>query len=161
VQQLSGPSGRAPAKKATATSAPAKKASAKKVPAKKAPAKKAPAKKAAPKKAPAKKSAAKKAAPKKKPAAKRAAPKKAPSTRRAASARARLGAAPPKLALDAPPTDPAVILGLREPITGDRLRRAWRAYAARHHPDAGGDAATFHRGRHAFEQLRLRIRRQH
>lgn len=149
--------GNEPARRAATT--PAKKAptkqAAKKAPAKKAPAKKAPAKKAAGRKAPAKKPA-KKAA--KKAPAKKAAKKIAPSDfprgaqRNEAEPELRL----PELA--APPTDPSEVLGLREPFTGTDLRRAWRAFAARHHPDQGGDAATFTRGRGAYDALRSRSR---
>ena len=118
------------AKKVPAKKVPAKKAN-KKVPAKKAPAKKVPAKKAA-KKASAKKAASKKAT-----------------------------AAQPTMGLPelpAPPTDPAVVLGLTEPFTAAQLRRAWRSHASRHHPDQGGDAATFARGRAAYEALLARTR---
>jgi hypothetical protein len=118
-------------------SSPAKKAAAKKVPAKKAPAKKAAAKKAAPKKAPAKKAAGKKAQAK----------KKAGPTAGAGSLKTL-----PEL-----PTDPWIILGLTEPCTLAELRRGWRAYASRHHPDQGGDAATFARGHAAYESLIQRL----
>jgi DnaJ-class molecular chaperone len=105
------------------------------------PAKKAPAKKAAAKKAPAKKAAAKKAP------AKKAAAKKARANAGAGSVRA----------LPAPPQDPYVVLGLSEPCTRADLRRCWRAYASRHHPDQGGDPATFARGRAAYEELIRRL----
>ena len=121
---------------------PAKKAAAKKVPAKKAAAKKAPAKKATAKKAPAKKATAKKAP------AKKAAPKKASRTRTSPTAGMRS-----QKALPAPPKDPWIILGLTEPCTRADLRRSWRAYASRHHPDQGGDAATFACGHAAYETL--------
>jgi hypothetical protein len=101
-------------------------------------AKKAPAKKAA-KKVPAKKAPAKKAA-------KKAAAKKAPAKKAA-----------PQKALPAPPTDPLAVLGLRVDFTRPQLRRAWRTYAAAHHPDQGGDAATFHRGLRAYEALLERV----
>lgn len=117
----------------------AKKASAKKAAAKKAAAKKAPAKKAA-------KKAAKKVAKK---AAKKSPAKKATKTS-ATAAKPAMAARP---ALSAPPTDPLVILGLKAPFTATQLRHAWRRYAARHHPDRGGDASTFVRGRAAFEAL--------
>jgi hypothetical protein len=120
---------------------PAKKVPAKKVPAKKAPAKKAPAKKAPAKKAPAKKANAKKAA------------KKA-TAKKATAAQPTMGL--PEL--PAPPTDPAVVLGLTEPFSAAQLRRAWRSHASRHHPDQGGDAATFARGRAAYEALLARTR---
>jgi len=138
---------KAPAKKAPAKKAPAKNAPAKKAPAKKAPAKKAPAKKAPAKKAPAKKAPAKKAPAKKAPA-KKAAPKKASRMRTSPTAGGRS-----QKALPAPPKDPWIILGLTQPCTRADLRRSWRAYAARHHPDQGGDAATFARGRAAYEAL--------
>jgi hypothetical protein len=135
-----------PATRSAAKKAPAKKAAAKKTPAKKAPAKKAPAKKAAAKKAPAKKAPAKKAGAKKAPAEKRARTKTSP-TAGTASVRA----------LPAPPKDPFVVLGLSEPCSRADLRRSWRAYAARHHPDQGGDAATFARGHAAYEELIRRL----
>ena len=116
---------KAPAKKAPGKKAAAKKAAAKKAPAKRAPAKKAPAKKAAARKAPAKKAPAKKATPR-----------------------------TPQRELTPAPTDPATILGLSQPVTFATVKRAWREYAARHHPDQGGDPATFVRGRTAYETLR-------
>ena len=122
-----------PAKK-TATTSVAKKA------VKKTPAKKAPAKKAV-KKVPAKKAAKK--SPAKKASAKKAAGTAGPGTT----------SAPKRPALAAPPTDPSTVLGLQPRFTLAELRRAWRDYAATHHPDIGGDAATFSRGRHAYEAL--------
>ena len=107
---------------------------------KKAPAKKAPAKKAV-KKAPAKK------------AVKKAAAKKA-AKKSAAKGATRNTSAPKRPALAAPPTDPLTVLGLQPHFTLAELRRAWRDHAATHHPDIGGDAATFSRGRHAYEALR-------
>jgi Histone H1-like nucleoprotein HC2 len=150
------PAKKAPAKKAPAKKAPAKKVPAKKAPAKKAPAKKAPAKKAAPKKAPAKKAPAKKAS------AKKAAGKKARGGERAADAASQMKTSPNTgaeslKALPEPPTDPWIILGLSEPCTLADLRRSWRAYASRHHPDQGGDAATFARGHAAYEALIQRL----
>ena len=56
----------------------------------------------------------------------------------------------------APPTDPLVILGMREPYSGAQLRGAWRNHAATHHPDRGGDAATFDRGHRAYQELQSR-----
>ena len=41
---------------------------------------------------------------------------------------------PPRPALVAPPTDPLIVLGVREPLSQAQQRRAWRAYAAKHHP---------------------------
>lgn len=142
-------SGRTPVKAAAAKVAVKK--AAKKAAAKKAPAKKAPAKHASAKKAVAKKAPAKKAAPKK--SAKKGAAKKPPV---GADAETRTSSGPTmaRPALPAPPTDPLIVLGLAEPFSATQLRRAWRTYAARHHPDQGGDARTFDRGRGAYEALR-------
>ncbi|MCV7356528.1 hypothetical protein [Mycolicibacterium fluoranthenivorans] len=141
---------RRPVKKAAPKKAAAKKAAPKKA-AKKVPGKKAAAKKVAKKAAPAKKvpgkKAAKKAAPAKKAPGKKAA-KKAASGQSGTSAR--------RPALPAAPTDPLVILGVREPFSMAQLRRAWRLYAATHHPDSGGDSAMFSRGREAYLTLRSR-----
>lgn len=140
-----GPGGRAPAKKAAKK---AVKKAAKKAPAKKAataPAKKV-AKKAV-KKAPTK--AAKKVAKK--------AAKKSPPTKGTTKTSAVKGPSMGLPELPAAPTDPFEILGLRGPLTTSTLKRAWREYAARHHPDQGGDPATFSRGRGAFEALRDQV----
>ena len=136
VKRSAKPPMKATAKKVTAKKA-AVKAAAKKAPVKKAAAKKAPVKKAPVKKAPAKKASAKKASTKK-------------GTRTASSS----GPTMTRPALPAPPTDPLIVLGLAEPFSATQLRRAWRTYAARHHPDQGGDARTFDRGRGAYEALR-------
>ncbi|MGJ6122301.1 hypothetical protein QN239_06970 [Mycolicibacterium sp. Y3] len=125
------------APKKAAKEAPAKKAAAKKVAKKAAPAKKVPGKKAA-----------KKAAPAKKVPGKKAAKKAAASGQSGTSARRR--------ALPAAPTDPLVILGAQEPFSIAQLRRAWRLYAATHHPDSGGDSVMFSRGREAYLTLRSR-----
>jgi hypothetical protein len=138
--------GGTPAKKAAGKAA---KKVAKKAPAKKAAAEKAPAKKAA-KKSPAKK-AVKKAA--KKAPGKKAAPHE--RTAKSATMTAQSGNEAKGLReLPAPPTDPLVILGLDATFGRHDLRRAWRAYATRHHPDQGGDGATFARGRAAYDALR-------
>ena len=134
---------------------PAKKAAGKAV--KKA-AKKGPAKKVAPEKAPAKKAAKKSPAKKAiKKAAKKAPGKKAAPherTAKAATMTAQSGSEVKGLReLPAPPTDPLVILGLDATFNRLDLRRAWRAYAARHHPDQGGDGTTFARGRAAYDAL--------
>ena len=42
-----------------------------------------------------------------------------------------------------PGPDPWRLLGVRPGATADEVARAWRALAARHHPDVGGDAAHF------------------
>ncbi|SCX08999.1 hypothetical protein SAMN02799620_01369 [Mycolicibacterium fluoranthenivorans] len=135
---------------------PVKKAAPKKAAPKKAAAKKAAPKKAAAK-APAKKAAAKKvtkkAAPAKK-AAKKAAPAKKVPGKKAASGQS--GTSVGRRALPAAPTDPLVILGVQEPFSIAQLRRAWRLYAARHHPDSGGDSVMFSRGREAYLTLRPR-----
>ncbi len=139
-----GAGGASPAKKAAAKKAPAKKAPAKKVAAEQTPAKKAAAKKTPPKKA------AKKAT--------KAHPHKGtPRSRPRRGAAADGSAADPTMglpSLPAPPTDPVQILGLERDFTAAQLRQAWRRYAAQHHPDQGGDAATFDRGRAAYETLR-------
>ncbi|WP_292974917.1 J domain-containing protein [Mycobacterium sp.] len=161
--ELSSLKNSSPAKRVAAKKAPAKKAAAKKAPAKKAPAKKAAAKKAPAKKVAAKKAPVKKAAPKKA-AAKQAAPKKAAAKKvphkhkvgGSASSRnagASTGGSGSVKALPAPPDDPRLVLGLTEPYSRAELRRRWRAYASRHHPDQGGDAVTFARGNAAYETL--------
>jgi DnaJ-class molecular chaperone len=43
---------------------------------------------------------------------------------------------------------------LQEPLSIEQVRRAWRSYAAKHHPDNGGDSATFTRGHAAYLTLR-------
>lgn len=134
---------------------PAKKQPAKKQPVKKA-TKEAPAKKVAHKKVASEPIPAKKAA--KKAPAKKAAKKTPPirSKRRQHSEDAKPRFRLPQLL--SPQTDPVDVVGLREPFTAAHLRRAWRTFAARHHPDQGGDAATFARGRRAHDELRSRLR---
>lgn len=39
----------------------------------------------------------------------------------------------------------------------DAVKQAWRRVAARHHPDRGGDAATFAQLRQAYEQALLAV----
>ena len=39
--------------------------------------------------------------------------------------------------------DPWAVLGLRRGASAEEVARAWRALAARHHPDTGGDAGRF------------------
>lgn len=39
--------------------------------------------------------------------------------------------------------DPWAVLGLSPGASADDVARAWRALAARHHPDAGGDPVRF------------------
>lgn len=164
-----------PAKKTAAKKAAAKKAAAKKVPSAKFLAGKAAAKKAG-KKIPAKKVAAKKATAKKSPT-KRASPhndtnrphKKAKKahTPKAATTRADARQDHPGTTTQGPtmrmprlpaaPVDPLTVLGLTEPLQVADLRRAWRGFAARHHPDRGGDAVTFARGQHAYDELQRRL----
>ena len=45
----------------------------------------------------------------------------------------------------------AEVLGLPREFTSSQLTSAWRSLAAKHHPDAGGDSATFIRLRQAYE----------
>lgn len=45
------------------------------------------------------------------------------------------------------------VLGLRGPVDGPTVKRAYRRLARELHPDAGGDADEFHRVRTAFETL--------
>ncbi|BEP12371.1 hypothetical protein acdb102_06820 [Acidothermaceae bacterium B102] len=85
---------------------------------------------------PAKKVPTKKAAPAKKVPAKKVPAKKA---------------VPARLAL--PAATPQAVLGLPPTYTQAELQRAWRRFAATHHPDRGGDQATFVRGQRAYEQL--------
>lgn len=89
----------------------------------------------------------------KKAPAKKAAEKNGARTNAAASA-GRRTSAPRRPALSPPPTDPLLVLGLRPSFSARELQRAWRNHAAKHHPDTGGDAVTFSRGRQAYETLR-------
>ena len=43
------------------------------------------------------------------------------------------------------PTDAATVLDVPVDAPADRVRAAFRALARQHHPDAGGDAASFRR----------------
>lgn len=163
------------AKKTPAKKAAGKKAAAKKMFGTKPSAGKAAANKAAPK-APAKKAASKKAV--KKTAAKKIPPHKADAHRphkkarkshaaterdatTAGAAQRRPGTTTrPAMGvpqLPAPPLDPLSVLGLTEPLDPTALRRAWRSFAARHHPDRGGYAVTFARGQHAYDVLKHRL----
>ena len=45
------------------------------------------------------------------------------------------------------------VLGLPLGATPDQVDRAWRQFARLNHPDHGGDAAEFIRGRAAYDQL--------
>lgn len=156
-----------PAKKVPAKKAAAHKAAVKKAPARKAAAKKAPGKKAAPKKAPRKKVSPHKAeAHRPKKTAKKAAGKKGgakgPTDRRAGAGpdRRKSPSQDPTMALPqlpAPPEDPLAVLGLTEPLRQTDLRRAWRSFASRHHPDRGGDPVTFGRGQSAYDELTRRL----
>ena len=58
-----------------------------------------------------------------------------------------------------PPKSAHSILGLRPGASADEVRRAWRSRAALHHPDAGGDPATFHALTNARDQLLVGNRR--
>lgn len=55
------------------------------------------------------------------------------------------------------PKDPLAVLGLKERLHSAELRRAWRGFEARHHPDRGGDAVTFARGQNAYDELQRRL----
>ena len=46
-----------------------------------------------------------------------------------------------------------VVLGVAVEASRDEIKLAWRRYAARHHPDRGGDNERFMRGRLAYEAL--------
>jgi hypothetical protein len=120
-----------------------------------APAKKAPAKKAPAKKMPAKKAHGKKVSGAAT-AGKKAQAESASGQRKSESNTAK-GAGETRKALPAAPADPLIILGLTEQYTLPDLRRSWRAYAGRHHPDKGGDTATFTRGLAAYETLARRF----
>jgi hypothetical protein len=162
---------RAPAKKTPTKKTPAKKAAAHKAPGKKTPAHKATAKQPG-KKAPGKKSAPKKAPPKKVPPHKGDAHRPQKKATKAAGKKGtakRSADRPPSRStrsqeptmglpqLPAPPQDPLAVLGLKEPLHPAELRRAWRGFAARHHPDRGGDAVTFARGQNAYDELQRRL----
>ncbi len=45
------------------------------------------------------------------------------------------------------------LLGVTPTTSPQGLRRAWRRFALRHHPDRGGSTAQFSRGREAYELL--------
>jgi DnaJ-class molecular chaperone len=47
--------------------------------------------------------------------------------------------------------DALIQLGLPTDATKDEVKQAWRRLAKLHHPDAGGDATTFHQLRLAYE----------
>lgn len=49
-----------------------------------------------------------------------------------------------------PPHD---VLGVRPGATRAEVDKAFRRYALRHHPDRGGDAATFQAGVEAYHRL--------
>lgn len=46
------------------------------------------------------------------------------------------------------------ILGLARRCCAEDLKRAWRAAAAKHHPDRGGSDAAFHRVKQAYDECR-------
>lgn len=48
------------------------------------------------------------------------------------------------------PDDAFTALGLTSSATAGEVRAAWQRLASIHHPDKGGDAATFARLRHAY-----------
>lgn len=51
-----------------------------------------------------------------------------------------------------PTPDCLIVLGLETPATVDDVRRAYRQLAKEHHPDTGGDEATFVRIHTAYEE---------
>jgi hypothetical protein len=48
---------------------------------------------------------------------------------------------------------PHEVLGVRVGAPKHEVAAAFRRYARRHHPDRGGDAATFHAGVDAYHRL--------
>jgi hypothetical protein len=44
-------------------------------------------------------------------------------------------------------------LGVAPAATQEEIKAAWKRFASQHHPDKGGDAETFKRGRAAYEAL--------
>ena len=55
---------------------------------------------------------------------------------------------------EAPPVAPEAVLGIPPGATDQQIERAWRGYVKAHHPDRGGDAEAFRRGRAAVDALR-------
>ena len=53
--------------------------------------------------------------------------------------------------------DPFHILGIEKDATTDEVQRAYRKKAAKHHPDAGGDAWAFKCVQHAYDEI-MRLR---
>jgi curved DNA-binding protein CbpA len=49
---------------------------------------------------------------------------------------------------------PHDVLGVRPGATGPDVAEAFRHYALRHHPDRGGDPATFQAGVEAYRRLK-------
>lgn len=47
---------------------------------------------------------------------------------------------------------PLEILGLAPGASADDIEQAWRQLRSQHHPDRGGDAATFNSVKRAYEQ---------
>ena len=52
-----------------------------------------------------------------------------------------------------PPASPEFVLGIAPGATQRQIETAWRAYVKQHHPDRGGDAEAFLRGRAARDVL--------
>ena len=45
------------------------------------------------------------------------------------------------------------LLGIKVPVTVSELKARWKELAAQHHPDRGGDLATFIELKEAYERL--------
>ena len=52
-----------------------------------------------------------------------------------------------------PKAEHYMTLGVPAGASQEEVKRAWKRFAAAHHPDRGGDAETFKRGRAAYEAL--------
>ncbi len=57
--------------------------------------------------------------------------------------------------------NPYKILGINETASDEELKRAYRAMAAKYHPDAGGDAWAFEQVREAYDRIIRARKGQH